>query len=115
MPAREWGKSTVGGELSLQRESRADLGICRQFRRARAVVFKLQCEYESPGRSGAHEFGVLTCSQVVEMSLVQGSHFANHWARAQEASEKEGVGSESKDHIMEDLTTNVKNLDLRQR
>ena len=41
MPHREWGKSTVGGELSLQRESRADLGICRQFRRARAVVFKL--------------------------------------------------------------------------
>ena len=36
IPSREWGKSTVGGELHLQRESRIDLGICRQFRRVKA-------------------------------------------------------------------------------
>ena len=37
--------------------------------------------------------------------VVPGSHFANHWARAWEAREKERVGSESRDHIMEDLIT----------
>ena len=40
-PAGNGGKSMVGGELHLQRESRIDLGICRQFRRVKAVVFKL--------------------------------------------------------------------------
>lgn len=56
--------------------------------------FKL-CAYESPGRSRAHEFGVLTCSQVMEMLLIQRSRFANHWAGAQEANEKEGMGSKA--------------------
>lgn len=44
--------------------------------------------------------------------VVPGSHFANHWAGAWEAREKEGVGSESRDHIMEDLITNIRNLNL---
>lgn len=44
------------------------------------MAFKL-CAYESPGRSRAHEFGVLTCSQVMEMLLIQRSRFANHRAR----------------------------------
>lgn len=35
--------------------------------------------------------------------MVQGSHFANHQARGQKASEKEGVWSENKDHSTKDL------------
>ena len=37
--------------------------------------------------------------------VVPGSHLAKHWASAWEAREKEGVGSESRDRIMEDLIT----------
>ena len=46
--------------------------------------------------------------------VVPGSHFANHWAGAWEAREKEGVGSERRDHIMEDIITNIRNLNLKQ-
>lgn len=41
------------------------------------------------------------------MLVVQGSHFVHHWARAQEASENEGVGSERKQG-KKALITNVK-------